>query len=266
MKYIKYLCSGLLGLMLCASIAVADPLTIYAGGKGGGYDAAAQSIAARLNQRGIDAVVENRGGSDDITLQACRNPNSVWIAQIGALYTREFKDGCYLPVIANYGDEVAVLMFAPGAKLDELSDLDAKHTVFVDKIGSGSELTWRTMVAIEKEHGKSNAWTQATLETSDLRRATALAGRGLVHAALLVRKPNSPDIKRLLDQGWELGELYDRDINDLKFGAKPLYKATKVKIGKQRGDGYIVPSFVGTTEAIERDSLDIFDALLGALE
>ncbi|MBU2867031.1 hypothetical protein [Pacificibacter marinus] len=266
MKYLNLLCSGLVGLLLSASIATAEPLTIYAGGKGGGYDTAAVSIAARLNQRGIDAVVENRGGSDDITLQACRNPNSVWIAQIDALYTREFKDGCFLPVIAEYGDEVAVLMFAPGEKANELSDLNASHTVFVDKIGSGSELTWRTMVAIEKEHGKSNAWIEASLETSDLRRATALAGRGLVHAALLVRKPNSPDITRLLDQGWDLGELYDKDINDLKFGAKPLYKATKIKIGKNRGDGYVVPSFIGTTEAIERDSPDVFDALLGALE
>jgi hypothetical protein len=70
----------------------------------------------------------------------------------------------------------------------------------------------------------------------------------------------------LLDQGWDLGELYDKDINDLKFGAKPLYKATKIKIGKNRGDGYVVPSFIGTTEAIERDRPDVFDALLGALE
>ncbi|TNE66816.1 MAG: hypothetical protein EP336_09365 [Rhodobacteraceae bacterium] len=252
--------------MTLSSPSTAEPLTIYTGAKGGGYDAAAKTIAARLSQRGFDVIVENRNGSDDITLQACRNGFSVWIAQIDALYAREFKDGCYLPVVANYGEEVAALFFAPGAKLKDLGDIDGATTIFVDKVGSGSELTWRTMVAIEKEHGRGDKWTEAQTETSDLRRATALANRGLVQAIILVRKPNSEDFARLIEQGWTLGDLKDKDIDDLKFGASSLYARTKIVIGKAKGDGYLVPSFIGTTEAVEADMPEVFDALLGALE
>jgi hypothetical protein len=265
----KHLLTLAMALALSTPL-LAEPLTIYAGGKGGGYDAAAKTIAARFAQRGIDAQVENRNGSDDITLQACRNPNSIWIAQIDALYAREMKEGCILPVIADYGDEVAAIFFAPGQRLDELDDLDASHTVFVDKIGSGSELAWRTMVSIEQEHGRGDDWSKAQTSTGDLRRATALANRGVVHAALLVRKPNSTDFTRLLEQGWSLGQLYDKDINDLMYGTRPLYEAEKLTItagGKNHRDwGYVVRSFIGTTETIERDEIDIFDALLGAVE
>lgn len=255
-----------IALVAAATCAVAEPVTIYTGGKGGGYDAAAQTMAARMAQRGYEVTVENRNGSDDITLQACRDENAVWIAQIDALYAREMKDGCFLPVVADYGTEVAALFFAPGSRMNDLGDLDGGKTIFVDKVGSGSELTWRTMVAIELEHGRGDDWTKAQTETSDLRRATAMANRGKVHAALLVRKESSADFQMLIDQGWELGDLSDKDINDLKYGSKPLYERTKVRIGKAKDNGYLVPSFIGTTEHIERDEIDLFDAILGAVE
>ena len=262
-------------LMTAAAIGIglmahAEPLTIYTGGKGGGYDGKAREIAQRLAQRGYDVEVENRNGSDDITLQSCQNDVSMWISQIDAIYTREMKDGCYLPVVADYGSEVAAIFFWPSSRLDELSDLDDSHTVFVDKVGSGSELTWRTMVSIEQEHGRSDDWTTASVMTGDLRRATALANRGKLHAVLLVRKTNSKDFERLLDAGWELGELYDKDINDLEYGTKALYEGVKVNLtagGKAHRDyGYIVRSFIGTTETVELEHADLFDAMLGATE
>ena len=260
----------LLGLAITASTATADTVTIYTGEKGKGYDAKAKVIAQRLAQRGFEVEVENRNGSDDITLQAFNDPNSIWISQIDALYTREMKEGCFLPVVADYGDEIAVLLFPPKSKADELSDLTASHTVFVDKVGSGSELFWRSIKAIEMEHGKGDSWTKAQSSIGDLRRAQALATRGKIHAVLLVRKQNSGDLQKLLSTGWTIGEPYDKDINDLTYGAKPLYESKKVKLqwGETYGKGYVytVRSFIGTTEAIEADQPKIFDALLGALE
>lgn len=257
---------------LIATIAhpVFAEVTIYAGAKNGGYDAAARTIAKRLSQRGIDANVENRAGSDDITLQACNNGSSIWISQIDALYTRELKDGCFLPSLSLYGEEKAVILFPPKSKLDELDDLSEKHTVFVDKVGSGSELFWRTIQDIEAEHGRGSDWINASSETGDIRRLQALASRGKIHAAILVRKPNSADLAKLLKTGWAIGELYDRDINDLKYGDQPLYEGDKIRLefdGKRyKGYGYTVRSFVGTTESVETNNPDLFDAILGSLE
>lgn len=255
---------------LFATSAAAQDLTIYTGTKGGGYDAQAKIIAKRLEQRGANVSIENRNGSDDITLQACSDPNALWIAQIDAIYTREMKDGCFLPAVGNYGTEVAVILFPPKSHDDELSDLDASSKVFVDKIGSGSELFWRTIVAIEGEHGRGDAWTQAEIVTGDTRRLSALASRGKVTAAVLVRKPGAADLEKLFSAGWSLGWLKDKDINDLMYGDKPLYEGRKIRMksGKKshKGYAYDVVSLIGTTEAIEADNLDLFDQILGALE
>lgn len=255
---------------LAIAAQAAQPITVYTGTKGGGYDKAAQNIAARLSQRNIEISVENRAGSDDITLQACQNPNSMWIAQIDALYKREMKDGCHLSVVADYGDEIAMLLFPPNSDLDELDHLSGKHKVFVAKVGSGSELSFKNMQSIEKEHGRSDEWSDAEAVTGDLRRLNALANRGKVNAAFLVMKPGDARVQKLLDTGWTLGYLYDKDINDLKFGEKPLYEAKKVSVqvgSKTRKNwGYVVKSFIGTTETVELDNEEAFDAMLSALE
>ncbi len=255
---------------LASAVSAAEPITVYTGTKGGGYDKAAQNIAARLGQRGIEIAVENRAGSDDITLQACQNDRSMWVAQIDALYKREMKDGCHLSVVADYGDEVAMLFFPPDSELDELDDLTSAHKVFVAKVGSGSELSFKNMQAIEKEHGRKDKWSDAEVVTGDLRRLNALANRGKVNAAFLVMKPSDNRVQKLLDTGWTLGYLYDKDINDLMFGEKPLYEAVKVSVkveSKTRKNwGYLIKSFIGTTEVVEMDEEDAFDAMLSALE
>ncbi|MDE4297162.1 hypothetical protein PXK56_18415 [Phaeobacter gallaeciensis] len=269
-KFLFAMVLSLLGAASLATAGLAETVTIYTGTKGGGYDKQAQNIAARLAQRGMEAVVENRNGSDDITLQACQNDNSMWIAQIDALYKREMKDGCYLSVVADYGDEVAMLLFPPDSDLDDLDELDSSHKVFVAKVGSGSELSFKNMQAIEKEHGRSDEWSDAEAVTGDLRRLNALANRGKVNAAFLVMKPTDNRIIKLLDTGWELGYLYDKDINDLKFGELPLYEAVKYETYKGsktvKAWGYVVKSFIGTTEYVESDNMDAFDAMLSALE
>lgn len=268
--YISLSMMAALCLIIAATVSFADTVTIYAGGKGGGYDSTARQIAKRLQQRGYETIVENRNGSDDITLQACQNPRSVWIAQIDAIYAREMKEGCYLPDVSFYGEEMAALFFPPKSNLSKLKHLTGDHKIFVDKVGSGTELTWRTMKAIEQEHGGGDDWIKAEPVSTDLRRATSLATRGKLHAALLVRKSNSKDFIRLLEAGWVLGQLYDKDINDLKHGDAPLYEARKLTLNqgktKHKDWIYVVRSFIGTTEAVEMDDVDLMDALLGATE
>lgn len=266
----KNLIASLVALITLGVPAASDPITIYTGKKGGGYDARAKVIEKRLEQRQFDVSIDNRAGSDDITLQSCAEDMSIWIAQIDAIYAREMKDGCYLPTLAVYGDEIAAIFFPPKSRFDELDDLGADHKIFVDKVGSGSELFFRTAVNIEAEHGNGSKWAQAEPVTGDPRRATSMAARGKIHAVILVRKPGSKDFERLLTSGWAIGELYDKDINDQEYGGASLYEGRKIRLkaGKatHKGYGYTVKSLIGTTETIENDHPDLFDAILGALE
>lgn len=265
MKYVL-----MIAAIVAGAAAAADPVTLYTGKKGGGYDGSAQTVAKRLAQRGVDVGIENRAGSDDITLQACADNLSVWWAQIDAIWTREMKDGCYLPVLAEYGTEMATIWFPPDSRAGDLGDLDETSTVFVTDVGSGSELWWRTAVAIEAEHGRGDDWSKATVENGDLRRVNALASRGNVDAVILVRTSNSADFERMIDSGWQLGSLKDKDLDDLTYGDRPLYAGTRLTLqfgkAKAKGYAYEVRSFIGTTEAVERDDPDLFDAMLSALE
>jgi hypothetical protein len=269
-RFILAALSGFFFLSATAFWAAAQDLTIYTGREGGGYDAKARELAQRLAQRQINASIENRNGSDDITLQACRNPQSLWIAQKDALWLREQNDGCYLVDLGLYGEEVAMLFFPPGTSKNELSDIDSSDKILVDRIGSGSELSWKTMVKIEKEFGRNNEWASATTVAEAVTRAQSLASRGEIDAVFLVRTTNSKDFERLIEQGWRLGELYDRDINDLQYGSRPLYESREIELrfgGKDYLEyGYVIPSFIGTTEQVERSNPELFDTLLNALQ
>jgi len=257
-------------VMLIAASASDQAITIYTGKEGGGYAAKADEVRQRLEQRGVQATVEHKAGSDEITLASCQDEASIWIAQEDALYTREVRDGCLLVDVGVYGQEFAFLLFPPESRLSKLHNLGGEHTVFVDGLGSGSELFWRTIVGIELgDQGNKNEWANAQTETGDKRRIQSLAGRGLIDAVVLVRTPGSQDIKRLLSQGWKLGEFRDKDIDDLSYNGQPLYQRERVRVSfderTARNDVYEVMSFIGTTPAVERD-VELFDAILSALE
>jgi TRAP-type uncharacterized transport system substrate-binding protein len=269
-NYMKKILTTIAAILI-STVAAAEPFVIYAGKANGGYDRAAQTIQQRLTQRNIEAVVENRNGSDDISLQVCRNEFSAGILQVDAAWARSTKDGCNLSIINNYGTEFAHLLVPPGSRINELSDIDSSHTIFVDTVGSGSELTWRTMVAIEQEHGRSDEWSEANVVTGDIRRAHALATRGDISAILLVRRPNADDIQRFISQGWTLAELWDRDLNDLKFGNESLYRAQEIqftnsynRVAKQWV--LAIDSFYVANIDLELNEPEIFDALIGATE
>lgn len=71
-------------LCLCAATAAAEPLTIATGKPNGGYDKRAKQIAERLVQRGIPTAIQNKNGSDEISLAVCGGQAQVGIMQIVA--------------------------------------------------------------------------------------------------------------------------------------------------------------------------------------
>ena len=248
--------AGLLALTATAGMAQdkTSPVTIAAGMAGGGYDKFAKTMATRLGQRGYSAVtVSNNNGSDAITLAACNGKADIWIAQVDAIYTR-YQEGCVLSPVADYGTEVAVLLVPPKSDIDELSDLTAKDHVATDGIGSGTELFWKTIVSIENgDNGSKDDWSRAGMVESSPEMLNTMANFGDIQAALLVRKTDNDQIKMLLNQGWKVAELWDKDINDEEFNNLPLYESSEASFDFSKGVVsnwvYNVRSFVGVTKA-----------------
>ncbi|QCP84359.1 hypothetical protein EYE35_01305 [Cereibacter sphaeroides] len=261
--------SAVLALAAAAAVA-AEPLTIATGKAGGGYDARAQQIAQRLYQRGTEAEVANLNGSDEISLAVCGGRADVGLMQIDAMYARSLE-GCTMKPVAVYGTEYAFLLFPPRSSKDELSDLGASDAILVDTIGSGTDLFWRTIVKIENsDDGSKDAWASARAVNDPLELAQASAEMGDIAAVLLVRKPDSPHITRLLDLGWTLGEMWDRDINDLSFNGGSLYIAEKatVQFGKRRfrAWAYAVRSFIAVSSKVAAGDRTMFAAITGAAQ
>lgn len=245
-------------LVLVAGMASAQdkaaPMTIAAGMQGGGYDKFAQTMAVRLAQRGYsNVVVSNNNGSDAITLAACNGKADVWIAQIDAIYTR-YQEGCNLSPVADYGTEYAVILFPPDSSSYKLRHLTANDHVAVDGIGSGTELFWKTIVAIDNgDNGYKDNWSKAVPVESSPDQLNTMANFGDIQAAILVRKSDSKDITMLLEQGWHLGEMWAGDIDDLKFNNKRLYESAQPEFyfssGTVSNYAYEVRSFVGVSKA-----------------
>lgn len=239
-------------LLLIGSATMAAEITIATGKAGGGYDAASQTLGMRLSQRGHDVSVVNLNGSDEISLALCSGQANVGYMQIDAMYARAL-DGCSLTPAGIYGVEHAVLLVPNKSKIDELSDFSASTRVLVDTIGSGTELFWRTIVKIETgDQGSNSGWAKAKAVNEPLSSANTLADFRDIDAVLMVRTLDSKDIAKLIDLGWKMVELWDKDINDLKYNGKPLYESSEVKGRTSNGQkfkGYVyaVRSYVVTT-------------------
>lgn len=155
-----------------------------------------------------------------------------------------------MKALGSNGAEAALILFPPHAKHDQLSDLSAQSAVLVDTIGSGTDLFWHTIVRIEQgEDGSKDDWSNARVVNDPLELANVSAEMGEIDAVILVRKVDSPDVKNLLGQGWSLGELWDRDIDDLEFNGLPLYQSVKQSVAQQGSKnvtawGYEVRSLV----------------------
>jgi hypothetical protein len=231
----------------------ASPLVIAAGMQGGGYDKFAKTMTQRLEQRGYTNVtVSNNNGSDAITLAACNAKADIWIAQIDALYTR-YQEGCVLTPVADYGTEYAFLLVPPKSKISKLSQLRESDAIAVDGVGSGSELFFKTIVSIENgEEGNKSSWAKAKPVESAPEMLNTMANFGDIKAALLVRKKDSDHIAMLLNQGWTMAAMWDKNIDDRKFNNLPLYGSLEVTVnfgkGKAKNWVYEVRSFVGVSK------------------
>lgn len=265
---IFFLCAAL--AFLACSPALAD-FSIATGKPGGGYDRRALQIEQRLEQRGIIATVTNMAGSDEISLSLCGGRADLGILQIDAIYARSLE-GCQMKAVGSYGAEAALILFPPRADHDALSDLGPGSAVLVDTIGSGSELFWRTIVRIETgEDGSADEWALARVVNDPLGLANTSAEMGEIDAVVLVRKPESADVQALLGQGWTLGELWDRDINDLEFNGAPLYRSEKLKVPTPGGKtvkawGYEVRSFITVPRALADGDRQRFAAITAAAQ
>ena len=251
---------GMLGVLAACgtmSSAKAEPLVFYTGAEGGGYHKKSVDLVNRMKQRGVDVVLQNRNGSDDITLQACQNPNSAWIAQHDAVWKREME-GCTLMDVGVYGIEYAFLLFPPKSDLGKLRDLTASHTVLVDKVGSGSELTWDTMVKIEKDYDPDSSWLKASKDNSEIKLAVSRAARSEIDAVFMVRSQNSDDIKRLVKSGWTVGEMWAEGVEEYQWGNNAMYPSHKLAFmveGKKLNAWvFDVTTLIGTTYDVSQDN------------
>lgn len=261
-----------LALAVLSPVAVtAQTIDIAAGKAGGGYDQRARQIEQRLEQRGVLSTVINLNGSDEISLALCGGRASLGIMQIDAIYARSLE-GCQMKAVGSYGAEAALILFPPRSDLDSLSDLGPNATVLVDTIGSGSDLFWRTIVRIETgEQGGNDEWASARVVNDPLELANTSAEMGEVDAVVLVRKPESADVQALIGQGWTVGELWDRDINDLEFNGAALYRSDKLKVPTPGGKplkawGYEVRSFIAVPRALAEGDRQRFVAITAAAQ
>jgi TRAP-type uncharacterized transport system substrate-binding protein len=253
---------ALTALVPASAHAQDDTVTIAAGKEGGGYDSFAKRLATRMAQRGLNATVANMNGSDEITLALCNGSAQIGLTQIDAVYQRAIE-GCTLDPLALYGNEYAMIFFPPDSRYNELSDLGPDNAVLVDTIGSGTELFWKTIVGIEQgEDGNKSEWSKATPVHDLLAMSNTLAEFGDIDAVIMVRTLKSDDVIRMLDLGWKMGELWDKDINDQMFQNTALYEAEKIEIRsggvKQVDWAYEVRSFLMASASWRRSNPETF--------
>lgn len=248
---IKMIFSAVAAALFISTTAFAqESLVIAAGNPKGGYAAYANSLAERLNKYKIPAAVQNYSGSAEIAAAICSKEAVLGPVQMDAVYTSSLK-GCAMEPIAVYGAEYAMILFPPDSDYSALSDLGKGNKILVDAIGSGSELSLQTMIMIEKgPDGSRSSWSEASLVNGSYESAPAMAQTGVIDAAFMVVKLDNPRMLGLVNQGWSIGDISDKDINDLLFNGKPLYEKVDVNLkkswfgGADNGVGYKVNSIV----------------------
>jgi TRAP-type uncharacterized transport system substrate-binding protein len=228
------------------SVAIADTIRIGVGQPGRGYEAHGMKIGDRLD----DSEVVNFAGSDEISRALCDGDIDIGIMQNDAKYQRSLE-GCKLRSVGEYPNkEFAFILFPEGSSFNELDDLRESNKILVDEIGSGTDLFWTTIKQIETEHGRGSNWMNANRVNDMFLFADAMAAEGSIDALVYVGDPNSQEIWDFLSAGWEVGELYDKDINDMKVNGESLYTRETVTIdppgrwNTQKEDAYVVRSFI----------------------
>ena len=235
-------------IAVSATAVVAEGLDIAVGQQGRGYERRGIEIAKQLQD---GWAVRNFAGSEDIARAVCNDPTTpIGIAQIDAIRAMEME-GCQLRTVGVYPSlEYAVILFPPDSPYNELSDMASGNRVLVDKVGSGTALFWQTIVGIEKsDQGNKSSWSEVSPVYDNIVFAESMADVGDIDAVILVGNPNSTEVWELINAGWEMGELYDKDINDLVFRKGPLYDVESITIdppgawNSATDDAYVVKSY-----------------------
>ena len=74
--------------------------------------------------------------------------------------------------------------------------------------------------------------------------------------------PSSTDLAFFLKNGWELAEVYDKDLNDLEFNGQPLYEGQKVNIqGAGKVYTYKVKTFIFGKE-LNEEQQELFESVM----
>lgn len=260
-------------LAVMATSAMAQTV-IAVGQEGRGYEAFGKDMVKALAGK-IDATTKNYEGSDAISRAVCDGEAQVGIMQIDAIYTRQ-KEGCKLRVVGTYGTEFAYLLAPEDSDIGELADLTASSKLLVDTVGSGTELFWSTIRAIETgPDGNQSGWEKAIAVNDPIFLAQTMAEVGDIDAVLIVGTTTSKDVAELIGAGWQMLSIYDKDINDQLFNGAELYPVGDASVagtggwlsGDTSNDSYAIRSFVVVSEELSKDRRafkDVADASVSA--
>lgn len=230
-------------------VAPASEITLCSGRAGGIYDNIMQTVGNELTQQGHQVTILNVAGSEAILNNLNTGKCQYGPAQKDVFYkltkANQSVSGNIIPVNVLY-NEVMIGFCSAESGIDELEEIDETTTVIVDKLGSGSAMSWETMVAIEKEHGGTDDWTQAQISYTPLDEAQATIALGNADCAFGVGGLGSPWATALNEAGLTPLYIYDGDLNDLNVGKAPLYNPIRVQKAQSgystKFDTYLIPA------------------------
>lgn len=261
--YMALAAASVIAAALAPTMVMAQdgPVKLCAGRAGGGYDATMRTIAAELERQGVDVEVANLDGSEAILNGIVDGTCDYGPAQKNVHYLMSKQSGAVtskaVPVSLLY-NEVVTMMCSKDSGYDELSDLKEGDGVIVNVIGSGSALTWESMVAVETEFGNGSAWIKATPIYTPLDEAMASISLGQAKCAIGVGSVPISWAKEMNEQGAVVGWVYDKDLNDLEYAGSSLYEEVRVPYGAydSKFDTYKVPAVLFRSSKFKDEKVD----------
>lgn len=223
-----------IGLLSVSSVSYAEDVVLCSGKPGGGYDSLMKEIGNELSRQGHSVQILNLNGSEDIINHLNAGKCHYGPAQKDIHYRKFKQDSSVTSSVVPRSPlytEALTLVCSKNSRYDELSDIREGDTVIVDTIGSGSALTWETLVAIEKEFGNGSSWSKAIPEYTPLDEAAGALELGVAKCAFGVGKVPINWASDIEKQGGRISWIYDKDINDLEYNGGPLYDYLYVKRG-----------------------------------
>lgn len=252
--------AAILGAALAFSAQAADKVRLCGGPQGGGYEATMQGVATELQRQGLDVTVVSTGGSEDNLNALAAGTCDYAPAQKDVHYLMSKSNGkvAGLSPVSLLYNEVITMMCSRSSGYDELSDLKKGDSIVVGTIGSGSALTWDTLVAVEKEFGNKSGWINATPVYTPLDEAAAAISIGQAKCAIGVGSLPIGWATSMQKQGFTVSWVYDKDLSDLKFAGSSLYEYVRVPSGPyaSKFDTYKVPAVLFRSPSFKGELAD----------